>query len=132
LAQHPTQPRLVSIVDDDAAVRTATASLIRSLGHAAAAYESAESYLAGGDVARTACLITDVQMPGMNGLELQERLRADGYDMPIVFISGVADARQRARALADGAIGFLPKPYDAAMLIDVLETALRGSSARSA
>src|SRR5262245_51408896 len=102
----PKRP-MVSIVDDDASVRDATQELVRSLGYAAATFESAEEFLTSAQVDDTACLITDIQMPGLNGVELQRRLLAEGRRMPIIFITAYPEERIRARVIAAGAIGFL-------------------------
>jgi FixJ family two-component response regulator len=106
---------MISIIDDDEAVREATKGLIRSLGYSAAAFASAEEFLHSDRVKDTSCLITDVQMPGMNGVELQERLIADGRRTKVIFMTGFSEEKVRARALKAGAIGFLKKPFDDAL-----------------
>jgi FixJ family two-component response regulator len=118
---------MISIVDDDEAVREAMVQLIRSLGHAAAAFESAEEFLESDQVGSTSCLISDVQMPGLGGVELQQRLLALGYRMPIIFITAFPDERIRARVLDAGAIGYLNKPCEEDVLIGCLDAALTGS-----
>jgi FixJ family two-component response regulator len=118
---------MISIVDDDECVRESTAQLIRSLGYDAAAFASAEEFLQSGQVRNTACLITDVQMPGVSGVELQRRLLADGHRVPIIFITAFPDERIRARVLGAGAIGFLSKPYHEESLIGCLGAALKAS-----
>ncbi len=115
---------MISIVDDDAVVRQATSNLVRSLGLAAAVFPSAEEFLASDRLRDTACLIADVQLPGLNGLELQNRLRAGGHQTPVVFITAFPNEGARTTALGDGAIGYLGKPYDAERLIDCLARAL--------
>lgn len=119
---------LISIIDDDESVREATKGLIRSLGYVAATFASAEDYLRSDHVADTSCLITDIQMPGMSGVELQDRLIADGYRTPIIFITAFPEARTRARVLRAGACGFLSKPFNDESLIECLEMALVGSA----
>lgn len=115
---------LISIVDDDESVREATKDLVWSLGYAAASFASAEEYLRSDHVADTSCLIADVQMPGMTGVELQDRLIADGYQTPIIFITAFPEAKIRARVLRAGACGFLSKPFNDESLIECLEMAL--------
>ena len=109
---------MISIVDDDPSVREATKGLVRSLGYGAAAFASAEDFLQSDQVNDTACLITDVQMPGLSGVELQSRLIAQGNCTPIIFITAFPEQRIRARALEAGAVGFLSKPFDEDCLIE--------------
>jgi FixJ family two-component response regulator len=116
---------MISIIDDDKFVREATEELVRSLGYAAAAFASAEDFLQSEQLSTTACLISDVQMPGLSGIELQCRLIADGRHMPIIFITAFPDERTRARALGAGAVGFLTKPYREESLIECLDQALK-------
>ena len=103
--------RIVSIVDDDASVRAAMESLVRSLGFVAFAFESADDFLRVARVDDSACLITDVQMPGMSGLALQDRLIAQGRRIPIIFITAFPEETSRSRAEAAGALAFLEKPF---------------------
>lgn len=117
---------IISIVDDDESIRIAMSSLVRSLGYVAYTFTSAEDFLRSPRVNETSCLITDVQMPGMNGVELQARLRAKGLRMPIVFITAYPDERTRARSLNGGAVCYLTKPFDEQTLIGCLERALQG------
>ena len=116
---------LIAIVDDDEAVRISAESLIRSLGFAARTFASAEEFLASDSVRKIACLITDVQMPGMSGLELQEALVARGERTPIIFITAYPEEGTEKRALANGAAGILVKPFDGQSLADRLEGILR-------
>jgi FixJ family two-component response regulator len=122
---------MISIVDDDAIVRDATLNLVRSLGFTGATFASAEEFLESDRVNNTACLIADVQLPGLSGIELQTRLRTQGNPTPVIFITGFPEARIRAQALDAGAIGFLSKPYDAETLIDCLDKALCPDCART-
>jgi FixJ family two-component response regulator len=115
---------MISIVDDDESVRRALKSLIHSLGHNAATFASAEEYLDSEHLHDTSCLISDVQMPGMNGIELQERLAKDGHWTKVIFITGFPDEALRTRALKAGAVGFLKKPFDDHCLIKYLDEAL--------
>jgi FixJ family two-component response regulator len=117
---------MISIVDDDASVREATKGLIRSLGYSAATFASAEEYLRSERVRDTSCLIADVQMPGMSGVDLQDRLIADGHRTPVIFVTAFPEDRIRTRALEAGAYGFLSKPFDEECLIACLDKALRG------
>ena len=115
---------VVSIVDDDPMVRGATAYLLNSIGYTAKAFESAEQFLDSGQIMNTCCLITDQQLPGLSGTELQTQLRRDGYRTPVIFITGFPESQVRERALSAGAIAFLPKPFEQAALVRSLEVAL--------
>jgi FixJ family two-component response regulator len=115
----------ISIIDDDESVREATKSLVRSLGYAPATFSSAGDYLRSDRIWQSSCLITDLQMPEMSGVELQRRLTADGNDTPIIFMTADFDDKTRSQALDAGAIGFLRKPFDADILIECLDRALR-------
>ena len=119
-----TKVALISIVDDDESVREATKGLIRSLGYIAATFASAEEFLRSDRVQDTACLIADVQMPGMSGIELQSRLLAQGRRLPIIFITSFPETKARAQALAAGALGYLSKPFSDEKLITHLDEAL--------
>lgn len=115
---------VISIVDDDAWARSGLEDLILSLGYKTLTFESAEQFIQSGDIDQTACLITDLQMPGWSGLELQSHLRREGYRIPIIFVTAFPTEQHRARALEDGAIGFLNKPFDAQSLVDCLAHAV--------
>jgi FixJ family two-component response regulator len=117
---------MISIVDDDAAGREATQVLVRSLGYNAITFASAEDFLQSDRVHDTSCLITDLQMPGLNGIELQSLLLARGHRTPIIFVTAFPEERIRARALQAGAVGFLSKPLDEGRLINCLDQALQG------
>lgn len=121
-----TEVPMISIVDDDGFVRESTEGLIRSMGYAAETFASAEEYLRSNRAANTACLISDIQMPGMNGADLQDRLIADGHRTPIIFVSAFPDEAIRARVLKAGACGFLTKPFSDESLIKCLDKALVG------
>ena len=116
--------RVISIVDDDESVREAIESLIKSVGFNAKAFASAEELLNSKHIEDTSCLILDMRMPGMNGLELQRRLAADGYGIPIIFISAHSDDQIRAQALEEGAVDFLFKPFSEKALVDAVHVAL--------
>ena len=115
---------VISIVDDDASVREATQCLVRSLGYHAATFASAEEFLQSARIDDTACLITDLQMGGLSGADLQNRLIADGRRMPVIFITAFPEERIRARVMEAGAVGFLSKPFKDECLIGCLERAL--------
>ena len=119
------EERFVAIVDDDASVRQSACRLIRSLGYRAEAFGSAEEFLDSGRAKSTACLILDVRMPRIDGLELQRRLA--GSAIPIVFITARASEDEQRRALRAGAVAFLRKPVDKAALVHVLGTVLETS-----
>jgi FixJ family two-component response regulator len=116
---------LIAVVDDDAAVRRTTALLIEAFGFHAAAFESAESFLRSDQVAETSCLVADVEMPGMNGLELQTHLAAAGRSIPIIFITAYDTKESRQRAMQAGAIAFLTKPFREELLLQNVRIALR-------
>ena len=118
---------MIAIVDDDKSVRAAMASLVRSLGYNHAAFDSAEEFLKSGKISDTSCLITDVQMPGLTGIDLQERLIAKGHRIPVIFLTGYPDENVRKRAIKAGAVAFLGKPCDSDHLLGCLENALSGS-----
>ena len=122
---------LISVVDDDSVVRDALRELIVSLGYAAVAFCSAEEFLSSGIVFETACLVSDMQMPGMTGLDLQARMIADGHQIPIIFVTAFADEMTRARAMVGGAVGFLIKPVNQDQLIKCLERALAVAQTKS-
>lgn len=115
---------LVSIVDDDESIRRTLTLLIQSFGFQAAAFESAESVLKSGELDQTICLIVDVQMPGMNGLQFQRHLAASGYKIPIIFISAYDNKESRDQALQAGAIAFLSKPFSDELLLQVIRATL--------
>ena len=116
---------LISIVDDDALARDGISELIESLGYSAVTFSSAEHFLRSGVIAETTCLITDMQMPGLNGLELQEALQSQGRHIPVILITAYANENQRTRALNRGAVGFLGKPFNEETLISCLTAAIK-------
>ena len=115
---------LIAIVDDDDSFRRATTSFIRSLGYAVLQFGSAEAFLQSDRLHHADCLISDVQMPGMNGIELQSKLTVQGYRLPIIFVTAFSEMRARAQALSAGAIGFLAKPFSDEELVACLDKAL--------
>jgi FixJ family two-component response regulator len=118
------QTPVVSIVDDDASVRIATHRLVRSIGFTAHTFASADEFLRSPLMDSTSCIIADIQMPGMSGLDLQAVLRTQGRQLPIIFITAFPEEKIRARAMDGGAVCVLAKPFHATMLIRKLETAL--------
>lgn len=116
---------LIAIIDDDESVREATRGLVRSLGFNTATFASANDFLQSNRVSEAACLIADVQMPGLSGVELQSLLIAQGNRTPIIFITAYPEERIRTRVLNAGAVGFLAKPFDDKCLIDCLAAALK-------
>jgi FixJ family two-component response regulator len=122
---------LISIVDDDALARDGICELIESLGYQGVTFSSAEHFLQSSVIAETTCLITDMQMPGLNGLELQEALQSRGYQTPVIFISAYPNEKHRTRAIETGAVGYLTKPFDESSLIECLTVALELQSSRA-
>lgn len=120
--------KLIAIVDDDESIRVSMTSFMRAFGFTASSFASAEEYLQSPELGETACLISDVQMPGISGLELQSRLASENRQMPIIFITAFPDPRIQERAIAGGAIGFLTKPFDGQTLIDCVDRALNRSN----
>jgi len=115
---------VISIVDDDESVREATKGLVRSLGYTAVTFGSAEEFLSSERMPETSCIIADVQMPGVSGVEMQDRLIAEGHRLPVIFITAFPEDRVRERALEAGAIGYLSKPFNEEHLIGCLDKAL--------
>jgi FixJ family two-component response regulator len=115
---------LIAVVDDDESIRQTTTLLIESFGFRATAFESAESFLKSGQLHDTSCLILDVQMPDMNGFELQSELAAAGYGIPIIFITAYDDKESRGRAMQAGAVAFLGKPFSDEQLLQTVRSAL--------
>ena len=122
---------LIAIADDDALARDGIRELVVSLGHEAITFTSAEHFLQSDLIAETTCLITDLQMPGQSGLELQEALRSRGYQMPVILVTAYPNDKHRARALNNGAVGFLSKPFDEGSLIECLTVATKLRSSRA-
>jgi FixJ family two-component response regulator len=119
-----TKRKLVAIVDDDDSMRNALAGLLKAEGLATQVFESAEEFLKSGQQHQTACLITDIRMPGMSGLELQAHLNAARCRIPTIFITAHGDAKMRMQALREGAAEFLAKPFDDEALLDSVRAAL--------
>jgi FixJ family two-component response regulator len=115
---------LVAVVDDDDSVRESLGGLFRSVGFAAQGFASAAALLHSDDLPRTDCVILDVRMPGMGGLELQRRLVASHPNIPVIFMTAHDDARTRSQALSGGAAGYLIKPFSEEALLDAVRVAL--------
>ena len=115
---------IISVVDDDASVRTATARLLRAAGFSAHAFASAREFLLSPRMRETSCLIADVEMPGMSGIELQGYLIAHGHKTPMIFITAFPEDRIREQVMTAGAIDFLSKPFDEPRLLECVERAL--------
>jgi FixJ family two-component response regulator len=116
---------VISVVDDDESVRAATSKFLKSHGYTVQGYSSAEHFLGSSGLDGTSCVIADLQMPGMSGLELLTTMRAQGYGVPFIFITAFPDETSRARALKAGAICFLSKPFAGPTLISCLICAKR-------
>ena len=119
--------QFVVAVDDDFRVRESIESLVESAGYAPLMFSSAEEFLQSGTLVGARCLITDVRMPGINGIELQRRIRSQRPDLPVIFISAHNDDDTRQRAFDEGAASFLYKPFDAAELLEAIRVALANS-----
>ena len=115
---------MISIVDDDPAVRRGFRILMDTAGLPSETFASAEEFLASPSLSRTTCLVLDVRMPGIDGLELQRRLRAANSNVPIIFISAETDEKVRALALEGGAVDFFAKPFRTEALLDAIDAAL--------
>ena len=122
-------PPVISIIDDDGSVRAATRNLVRSLGYVVHTFASAEDFLRSPHLNDTSCVITDVRMPEMSGLDLQANLLAKGKTFPFIFVTAFSVESDRDRALKAGATCFLSKPFDGETLIECLEAALAQNGA---
>jgi FixJ family two-component response regulator len=120
----PPGKSLVVVVDDDESVRDAVHGLLESVGRNARSFSSSQEFLASGQPGETACLITDFQMPKMNGLELQAKLTAEGFRIPVIFITAYGEPSMRAQAMQAGALAFLDKPFDDDVLLEAVRKAL--------
>ena len=116
---------LISVVDDDGSVRRTTKLLVESFGYRAAVFESAESFLKSDQLYDTACLVVDVQMPGMNGLQLQSHLAGEGSSIPTIFITAYGEKESRRQAMEAGAVAFLDKPFNDQQLLKSIRSALQ-------
>jgi len=117
------ETRIVSIVDDDESIREALQGLMKMVGIPALVFASAEEFLDSGQQSRTGCLIADIRMPGMSGLQLQSKLNSDHHRIPIIFITAHGDENVRIEAVRAGAVEFMTKPFDKEMLLDSVRAA---------
>lgn len=115
---------LISIIDDDDSLRSALVGLVRSLGYRASGFANAEDFLAADHAEVSSAIVTDIQMPGISGIELKEKLSAQGCEAPVIMITGRAEPGLQEKAFASGALCVLKKPFAAEALIDCLERAL--------
>jgi FixJ family two-component response regulator len=122
------KPSVISVIDDNASVRVATDNLLSSHGYSVDTFASAEDFLQSANPDGSSCIVADVQMPGLSGLDLLTHMRSRGNNVPFIFITAFPDDSVRARALKAGAIAFLNKPFAGAALIDCVETALNRRS----
>jgi FixJ family two-component response regulator len=116
--------KLVAIVDDDDSIRSALQGMLKAVGYPAQAFASAEDFLKSGQHRQTSCLIADIRMPGMSGLDLQAQLNAEHCKIPIIFMTAHGDAKMRIQALRSGAVEFLSKPFDEEVLLESVRAAL--------
>jgi|ERR1700676_423272 FixJ family two-component response regulator len=119
-----TQLKLISILDDDESMRTALHGLLKSAGLPAQTFASAEEFLESGQQHKTVCLIADIRMPGMSGLELQAKLNTENCKIPTIFITAHGDTKMRMQALRAGAVEFLLKPFNDEVLLESVRAAL--------
>jgi FixJ family two-component response regulator len=117
--------KMVAVVEDDESYRAAVRRLLKSAGLPVRSFASAEDFLKSGQQQETGCLIADIQMPGMSGLDLQAKLNAEHCPIPIIFITAHGDEEMRLRAMRAGAVKFLAKPFDGAILLDSVRVALK-------
>ena len=121
---------MISIIDDDESMRESTNGLVRSLGYQATTFSSAEEFLNSERVSDTSCLITDVKMPGLSGIDLHRSLVARGVRVPTIFITAFPEENSRHQAMTAGAVGFLGKPFSEESLIECLDIALGRSNGK--
>jgi len=115
---------MVAIIDDDESYRLAVQRLLKSAGFSVQSFASAESFLSSGQQHETGCLIADIRMPGMSGLDLQARLVSDHYSIPTIFMTAHGDENMRLQAMRAGAVKFFTKPFDGETLIEAVRVAL--------
>ena len=118
-----TEP-LIAVIDDDESFRIALVEALCSLGYGARSFASAEEFVAAGDASRSDCIITDIHMPGMSGIDLRDRLIAHGSRIPIIFITAFPEPTIRRRAQAEGALGLLEKPFAGKTMIELVRKAV--------
>jgi FixJ family two-component response regulator len=120
----PVRTTLIAVLDDDELIRAALQLLLKGGGFTVISFGSAEDFLGSGELSKVACLIADIRMPGMSGLDLQAKLKAESCAIPIIFITAHGDETMRLQAMRAGAVGFLPKPFDSSILLDTVRAAL--------
>jgi FixJ family two-component response regulator len=118
------KPKMVAVVEDDESYRLAMQRLLKSAGFSVQLFACAEEFLNSGLQLETGCLIADIRMPGMSGLDLQAKLNADHCPIPIIFVTAHGDEKMRLQAMRGGAVKFLAKPFDGAILLDGVRAAL--------
>ena len=116
---------MVAVIEDDESYRAAVARLLKSAGLSVLSFASAEAFLTSGQEHETGCLISDIRMPGMSGLELQSKLNSDHCPIPTIFITAHGDEEMRLQAMRGGAVKFLMKPFDSETLLDAVRVALK-------
>lgn len=117
--------RVVAVIDDDESYRVAVTRLLKSAGFSVQSFETAEAFLNSGHQCETGCLIADIRMPGMSGLELQLKLNSDHCAIPTIFITAHGDEKMRLQAMRGGAVKFLMKPFEGETLLEAVRVALR-------
>jgi FixJ family two-component response regulator len=118
---------VIAIIDDEELVRESVQRLLKMAGYPVVAFASAEEFLKSSRLEEFRCVIADIRMPGMSGLDLQSRLNAEDYQIPIIFITAHGDEKMRVRAMRDGAVAFLAKPFDNSVLLDRVRVCLKGT-----
>jgi FixJ family two-component response regulator len=118
------QAKMVAVIDDDGPYRVAVQRLLKSAGLPVVSFDSAEAFLNSGQQHQTGCLISDIRMPGMSGLELQSKLNSDQCPIPTIFITAHGDEKMRLQAMRGGAVKFLAKPFDGETLLEAVRIAL--------
>jgi FixJ family two-component response regulator len=121
---------LISAVDDDESVRRTTKLLVESYGYRTAVFDSAESFLKSDQLYDTSCLVVDVHMPGMSGLQLQSHLVTEGWSIPVIFISAYGNKQSRRKAMQAGAVAFLEKPFSDEHLLETIRSAAAAGQRR--
>jgi FixJ family two-component response regulator len=116
--------KMVAIIEDDESYRLAVRRLLKSAGFSVQSFASAEDFLNSGEQRETGCLIADIRMPGMSGLDLQSKLNSDHCPIPTIFVTAHGDEKMRLRAMRGGAVKFLAKPFDGEVLIEAVRVAL--------
>jgi FixJ family two-component response regulator len=118
--------KMVAVIEDDESYRVAVQRLLKSAGFSAQSFACAEDFLSSGQQHETGCLIADIRMPGMSGLDLQSKLNSDHYTIPTIFITAHGDEKMRLQAMRAGAVKFLTKPFDGETLLEAVRVALEG------